>query len=462
MGRPTLLAIGLLLGAGSLLELRWAWRGLPVPKLELVSPQRVQKAIADARSSMPGPARAGVLLAIISRHFTTALHEPDALPRLIEDARAGNAQLTTTQVGRLQLVALNMLGLEREGVPIAEWWPKLQPYLAGLESASFAHFLPELLAANTEIWTGLGLGPGSARRSARNIVGFPHGPFLQYFVARMEKLAQAREEAGDAGGADACRRMVRRLLRQWVLDPGPPALRLLAADLLAESLLDRPTGAAKDVARDLQQWRAAYRDRAAQRPLSAPLLSTTYGPALDLASENRLLNLAALCLWLGGATAAAMVASLALARWWIVGEPAGQAERVLVGGLSIVVLVMVAGLVALSAAQQTVQDDLHRTVSDQLGWPRLPFVAGGAMFALLALVALLSFRSGRRIAHAGGTAAIACLLLALTLAGTCLLTRAATDRYETRLAELLDHSELEAVAGPEADRWLDRLRAWSP
>ncbi|MEP0843617.1 MAG: hypothetical protein HRF43_13015, partial [Phycisphaerae bacterium] len=45
-------------------------------------------------------------------------------------------------------------------------------------------------------------------------------------------VAAEREQAGDEAGAAACRDLLLRLLREWVLEDGPAGARLLAADLL--------------------------------------------------------------------------------------------------------------------------------------------------------------------------------------------------------------------------------------
>lgn len=466
-GPIALLVIAGLLTAAGLVQLRVVWVNLPLPKSERLDVNAVVQAFRSARASWTGDVRSGVLLAIISSHFTTALHEPDRLSELYEDARAGYAGISGTQLGRLQLAALAMFRFERENAPLASWWTALEPYLTGLDNASFGHFLPELLAANTAVYTQLGLAAGSARRSARNVVGYPHGPFLEYFAERMERMARARDEAGDPAAATACRRLVRRLLQQWVLDPAPPAVRLLAADLLIGSLTaDRPASApaaTTDVVRGLRQWRAAYRDHAARRPTPLSLLSSSYAPVADQSAHDRLRDAIAVLLWITPALVVAVIMAALAATPWLRHSAAGAGLRAaLAGGLLLGLALIAAGFLYFQVNPAGAHDDLRRLGSPDLGWPRYPFVSAAVAVVLLVLVAVWPARGGQRAARVAAWATALCVLLAAVLMGTCLWARAATAHYETRTAALLDSGEFAALAGAEADRQLDPLRAWNP
>jgi hypothetical protein len=452
------------LTALGLVQLRLVWVNLPLPRLERLDANAVVQAFRAARSAWTGDVRSGALLAIISSHFTTALREPARLSELFEDARAGYARIAGTQLGRLQLAALGMLRLERENVPPANWWATLEPYFTGLDNASFGHFLPELLSANAAVYEQVGLAAGSARRSAQNTVGYPHGPFVEYFAEQMERVARARHDAGDPTTAATCRRLVRRLLRQWVLDPAPPAVRLLAAELLlgqleAEPTTTAPTSTAGVVA-GLRQWRAAYRDAAAQRPTPLPLLSNAYTPVPDQPAYDRLRDAVAVLLWVAPAfLVTALSAALAATIW--LRHPAA-ARGALLGGLFGALVLVAAGLAYFQMNPTPFQDDLQRLGAPDAGWPRYPFVSAATAVFLLAVAVVGPRHGGRRWAALAAWATTMSAVLALTLVGTGLWARAATTHYEARVATLLTSGDFEAVAGPDAERQLDPLRAWNP
>jgi hypothetical protein len=467
-GRPiALLVIAAALTVASLLELHAAWVNLPMPKLDALNPNAVVQAFRAARTSWTGDVRDGMLLAIISSHLTTALRAPDRLDDLYEDARNGYSKITGTQLARLQLTALAMLRLERDRVPLADWWAALAQFRAGLENASFNHDLPELLAANAAVYVQLGLGAGTARRSAQNVVGFPHGPFLEYFAAQNERMARSREQTGDAAGAAACRQLVRRLLRQWTLDPGPPSVRLLAAELLSNSLeadhAASAPAAGAEIVRGLRQWRDAYRTNAAQRPAPLPLLSNSYAPLLDPQAYDRLRRALAVLLWVAPALlAAGVITGLALIPW-LRGAPAGAGLRAaLLGGLLLSAVLLGAGCLYLQIDPGGALDDLRRLGFSDLGWPRYPFVSAAAACVLLVLVVLWPARGGKRVARLAAWATSMTIVLAMALLVAGIWTRLATAHYETRTAVLMDSGAFEAIAGAAADRDLAPLRAWTP
>jgi hypothetical protein len=469
-GRGTPIALLAAAGALTVIALvlaRGVWTDLPLPKLERVDANAVVQAFRAARTASSGEVRNGNLAAIISSHFTTALEKPDRWNELFEDARAGYRLMTGTQVSRLQLAALTMLRLQRDNVPIAGWWPTLEPYLTGLENASFGHFLPELLAANAAVYVQLGLAPGSARRSAQNVIGYPHGPFLEYFAEQMERVARTRQEAGDAATAATCRRLVQRLLRQWVLDPAPSAVRLLAAQLLIGSLEAGQTATAPaapgDVVRGLREWRTAYTSKAAQRPTALPLLSTSYAPVADPAVHDRLASAVAAVLAIFPALLAAAVVAVLVATPWVRHPSGGTALRAAtLCGVGLYLVLIAAGWTYLRAAPESVQDDLRRLTAQDLGWPHYPFLSAGATLVVLAAVCAWPARGRSRWVRTAACATTMCILMAVELAATCLYARAATAQYEVRTAALLDGGEFDAIAGPQADRQLDPLRAWQP
>lgn len=459
-----LLAAAAVLTAVALVQLPLAWASLPMPKLERLDANRVVEAFRAARGTWTGGALNGALLTIMSSHVATAMRQPDRLPDLFEDARGGYARVAGTSLSRLQLAALAMLQLERDNVPLANWWAALEPYFAGAEAASLGHFLPEALQANAAVYMELGLPGGSARRSAQNTVGYPHGVFLQHFSEQMERVARAQEDAGDPASAATCRRVVRRLLRQWAVDPGPAAVRLLAAELLIAQLEPRgmttAPAAAAEVVRGLRQWRAAYREQASQRPTPLPLISNSYAALPDQAAHDRLRDAVAMLAWTAPALIVAAVGTGLLAVPWL-RRAKGGLRGPLVGGLLHGVVLIAAGLVYVLAGPG-MQEDLRRLGAPELGWPRYPWVSAGIALVGLGLVLAWPCRAGQRFSRAAGWATATCTVLAIALLANCWLTRAATVRYETRTAELLDAGEFAAVAGASAERHLQPLRAWQP
>jgi len=461
------LVIAAALTIAGLVELHTAWVNLPMSKLDALSPNAVVQAFRAARTSWTGDVRSGMLMAIISSHFTTALHQPERLSDLYEDARNGYSMIAGTQLARLQLAAMAMLRFERDKVPVANWWGGLEQFRAGLENASFRHCLPELLAANAAVYVQLGAGAGTARRSAQNVVGYPHGPFLEYFAEQSERIARAREQAGDGAAAAACRQLVRRLLRQWTLDPGPPAVRLLAAELLVNSLeADRTTSApaaSAEIVRGLRHWRDAYRDQAAQRPAPLPIISSSYVPLPDQQVDDRLRLTLAILLWVTPALIAAAVITLVAATPWL-RRPgaAGGLRAALIGGLLLGAVLLVAGGLYMQLNHAGAQADLHRVGTTDVGWPRYPFVAAAAVVVVALLVAAWPVRGGSRLVRVAAWVTTMTIVLAAAALAVGIWAQVATTNYEARTAALMDSDALKAIAGPAADRDLDPLRAWTP
>ncbi|MCK4343420.1 MAG: hypothetical protein KAY37_17035 [Phycisphaerae bacterium] len=472
-GRLVVLAAALLLSVAGVSRLRALWLDLPVPSLKRID----WDAVRQARETTTGDAREGRILAIISNHFTTALHHPDRLHELLADARGGIRLLRRSQLGRLQVSALTLLHLERAGVPAEEWWLRLRLYLEGLDNASFAHFLPALLAADAAIYADQGLGPGTARGVALVNSGAAHGPFLQYFVARLRQLAAQRRQAGDHETADLCEQIVHRLLRQWILDPGPAGPRLLAAELLADSLEAQATPSASTseatLARKLRRWRAAYTANAADIPLAPSVLRVVDAPTPVAAVGWSLARWIALAIWTATALIPVGLIAVATGAFWIkAGVPETGRRRYRLVAVWQAIFIVLIGWGVLVWSPELVHDDLLRIddlrraedEANHFGLPYLPFVAAATALVVLLTVSLVGSRPEAKhplMTKMACSAAVSWLTLSILL----LVLTSVTDRFRRDYEVMLSHpghEQLNKIADPNAEGLLDELRAWAP
>ncbi len=449
-----LLAAAALTGVAATMFVR-TWHRLPAESLARVD----WHAVNQTRAVLNGKARTGFVLVVLSDHFTRGLHDPDGLPAAIEDARAGIGELRETQVGRLQLAALTMLRLEGEGAASSAWWLSLQTYLDGLEHASFEHCLPELLEVDAQSCARFGLGPGTARRAALLSLGHAHGPFLQYLVERLHAVARELRESGDETAAGQYERIVRLLLRTWVVEPGPAGLRLLAADLLAKGL--DGDGRAAAIAEKCRAWRAAYDAEAAALPRVPALLRVGEEPTG--VSAVRLTRALATAGWAAAAVAGAGLVALASAVFGLRRRRGAGRSWPGVGMGAIAAVVIVAGGIGLIAgAKDFVWDDFHRVEARDLGVPRLPLLgaAAGLVVTLVAGV-LVAWRGGERRARVARCTAVTWL----ALGAVAVAVMAAAERLRSRYEDALTAPAAESV-GPAADAneraLLDALRGWNP
>ena len=340
----------------------------------------------------PGAAREGRLFWAIGLDFRRALRDEAKLPNLESAAGRAASGIIDSQLIRLQQAGVRMRTLERAQRPREIWWPVLKPYLDGLDNARFSHFENELIAAWAAAYESAGLGPGTAYDVARHHVGNPHGQFLQYFCKRMNEVADEREAAGDSAAAVQCRSIVRRLLRQWVLDAGPAPIRLLAADLLVDAL-EQESG---ELAADLQQWRAAYRESARSRP--ATLLAIAREPAAQPETHEALVGWMALTSWTAAAVLTVGVAALLMAwRWLTVGGAVERVRTAVLAGLIVAVVVVAVGVLWVRIQPETFRADFRADWSAlRYAW-RHPFYAGGlAVFGVLAAACSARRVAGRR------------------------------------------------------------------
>ncbi len=422
--------------------LRQSLRGAPLEVREAFTLQLASDALGGAR---------------------TGQVEPERLQSAVADSVAA---LSRSRVGRLHQAAARMWLLEQAREPIESWWPALRVYFEGMQRANLAHYQQALTQHWARVYESLGLGPGTAYGLAVGAVGQPHGPFLQFFVGHSRRVIDEREQAGDAAAAAICRKVLYRLLKQWVLEEGPAGLRLLAADLLADSLeTDSRMAAATEtqaVARDLRAWRAAYREAARRRP---PAVLEPYAtPVLAPAAHERLLTWVALTTWLASAALAAGVFAVLLTPWWLRRRDRRR-SGFMVRAIISVLLVTGAGLAWIHWWPDAVREDLRGDFSSLRYWWRHPFLAAGLTLALVLAAGLLQRpaaggQSGF-LARAGVIGAGTWLLLAVLLWGSAIAGEFARRDYE-RATRAVQANAIAAMAGPQADTLLDRLRQWEP
>jgi hypothetical protein len=462
--------LALALSAIAVVSALGLWQRLPQQQISALPGDDVTRALRAAVQAAPEQARQAWVLNDVGRLFTAALRDEAARQQLSAGVGSYVTGQRDTQLGRLYQAATRMLELERAGTPVGEWWPNLAPYLNGLGRAGFAHFESNLVAAWTEAFRSLGVDGGTAGRNAQLYVGHRHNPFLQYFTARLRRVAEAHALAGDVDCVQACRLIVQRLLRRWVLEPGSPGLRLLAADLLADVLEAAPSVSsqpqASSLARDLRAWRAAYRDSAATRPVD--FLGVTSEPSSCPRQHERLFGCLALTTWTCAAAAAVGVLALLTCWTWLFRRaPGGGTWAVLVAALVVAAVVVIAGALWLSLAPDTFRADFRRdwTLADWSEWWRHPLIAAGIAVVTVVLAALLPVRRGKhgldRLRRLGITASATWLLLA-TAALLCTITGSVVRGGYERATQAAAADPFAAIAGAEADRLLDGLRAWRP
>ncbi len=446
----------------------WAmdvWRRLPRAQITRVTESQVTARLEMMRGKAPPIVRDAAVLASCARRFEESLVDPARAPIPTERELAELASVRSTFLPRIYRAAMLMLELERGGVAPDEWWSRLSPYITGIEGASLAHHSRAYIDYWEGLYASLGVSPATAREAGRyRFVGFPHNALLQYTAARLERVEDACRNSGDTGAARSCRRTRLRLLRQWVLEPAPPGLRLLAADLLADTLeRDGAVDAASESARlagDLRAWRAAYREAAQGR--ADDYLGWEAQPVLCPDEYARVLIWLKLCTWLTGVSLGVGLLTLLVAWCWIV----DRETRWPPVGKSVLAVVAVVLLVFLgwSTGDSHFQSDLRRVF--EWGMPTTWYrtvLLGACVGAGWALIVGLAHRAplGRRgwLARAGAATTVLWLLIGMSWGGAARMADDARADWETARRAAMD-DEVAAVAGPEAERWLAALRIW--
>ncbi|MBU0640752.1 MAG: hypothetical protein KKB50_17955 [Planctomycetes bacterium] len=468
--RPALVLLAaVLLSAVAAAQLVRLASRLPLSQARRLTSDNIRRGFQAASSSRE--TRQAMSLANGSNIFTAALMSASVPETLRAQLGELSLHVTDTQLGRLQQAALAMLELERGRRPVADWWPALQPYLSGLDRATFGHLQSKYNAHATTVMRSLGIDRGTAAELGRLRAGYPHGPFLQFFVRRMQVVADTERASGNAAAARTCEHIVRSLLRQWVLEPGPAGLGLLAADLLAQQLggdeaTTRPAALA-DLAAQLRRWRAAYHRAAQERPVA--FLAPTREPALCPAEHQRLVGWLAVTMWLAATTFGSALLSVASAWFWLK-RPAGAGSKrgTLIAAMGVTTLAVAVGLVLMQAWPDLIRADLKRewVLASLTTWPRQLLLGVGFALAVVTLVGLLGrvpdAGPTRRAPRLAARAAAAWLMLVLVLMVCTAFSARARGQYEAAVAAALDNDDYTAVAGPAADVLLDALRAWKP
>lgn len=459
------LGLGLVLTAGAVWAVLELWRRLPASQYQSIR----AGALEAARANPTGAAREGLVLIVNSNQFTAAWQGRRSVHATRDEIRSRLLELPNTQVGRLQLVALTLLEAERRGEPIETAWPRVQPLLSGVERAPLPHFYNEALVHEQRTYERVGLSPAVAWGAAQASLGTPHGPFLQYYVRRMTLLADALEANDDAAASQTCRRVVRRLLRQWVLDVGPPSLCLPAGDLLAAELeraAPAPDSMEAAIVAKCRQWRQAYHERATVRPPPAPLLRISDDPPPPPNWGNLDRQLPVLG-WTVAATVVFMLVALvcsAVSRF--MGLPTPHTSRATVlGVVGALITVGIAWSVS-AGLRGTVLEDLRRIGPPCIAVPRLPLVAAGVAVAATAGAAAIASRGlpARRQRWVGAVAAVgraAWPVAAVAVLGMCWINLHMHFFLE-RPYMTGPEAALAWFAAPNAHGLLDDLRVWDP
>jgi len=440
--------LGALLARGEMDDLRAAFS-----RINTAMPPNARTALALRRASLAlADARTGTI-------------EPTQLQDAVAAAARTNAR---SQLGRLQRAATRMWLLEQADTPIADWWPALRSLLEGTSGADFSHHQAALTRHWAHAYESVGWGPGSAYGLADALVGQPHGPFLQYFAGRLQRVIHAQESAGDAAAAETCRHALQELLRQCVLQPGAEGLRLLAADLLADTLDSDPAMGndpqRQAIARGLRAWRAAYRETIRGRPTAT--LDPERRPAVAPLEHERLLSRVALTTWLGSAMVAAALLAIALG-WTCFGrrQVTVAGRTVVPHALLVALLVTGTGLVWVHFEPDSVRVDLRGDFSAFRYCWQHPFIAAGATIALILATTLLhrpaSGGQSLMLPRLGSVAAGAWLVLAVVLWCSVGAGGLAQRTYE-RATRMAREDAITAAIGPDAERWPAALRQWEP
>jgi hypothetical protein len=464
MKRPVRLCAGLLLtgltiSAIDVAVLWQIWQHLPGVLRARLQPGHYQQAAQKLRDRFSRPARQALAAAQVSSRFTAALRDPASAPEQRSVASSLVSELRDTRLGRLQLAAFRMLELERQASPTEQWWPEIRPFVDGIERGPFNHYLADLVPAQAQIFRELGWDEGAALVEAQQMFEAVHSPLLQFVTGRLYRIA----DLTTAEESRICRHIADRVLRDWILEPGPLALRLLAADLLARRLeqaggSEGPSASA-ELSRRLRQWRAACLSELAAHPVPVPPLGVQRSPDWCPRAYQNLVRQAMLTLCLMGAVAAAAAVGgtmLFLSRRAPT-QDGRFARTAIATALWGALVVAAAAWPAFLPAQQTAEE-IGRLSTPGLGWPRPPLAAAAATVALLVAPVTWPLHrrlpAGRRLTRLRAAAAWSCIMLALGLGWSARATLSALLAYDRCVAAAVTQTRL-------PDELCDLLRTWN-
>lgn len=409
---------------------------------------------------------------VLSTHQTTDAWNAAVASRLLADAylgrrdpgqaRADLLRITTHMsppIGRLLQASVTLLEQRAINASPQQTWAAVAALLSGLEHSDYSHHLKQMLDLIAESYHGLGLSRASAYEVAYASFGYAHGPLLEIIAAQLEQLAAERDAAGDANAATVCRQILANLLNRWLHEPGPPGLRLLAADLLA-SALERgvltPSNALATAAA-LRAWRERYRSHAAKLP--ARLLGLTGGLQSRPDTQTRLVRWVMLTGWLVVATlACGTVAMLGLV-WLLISRRSASLSTRHVGiALAGAVLVCLGGVVYPAWANDPVPPDIGRGFPSETLLGYYIAFAASTVLATLAVLAMIPAAGAKtwptRIFCVSATSWLPLAVAAMAstyIAGRALATHQAAELWA------FEHP-IEAVAGPDAGILPDIVR----
>ena len=471
---PRILAYAVILAVSALTV--WAatgfWNRMPIGSVRKLHTPDYRAMGVFYRRSLAGESLAADQFQTLSESLGEALTGQKTPDELTATMNIGSTPPGTSQLWRLQLAAARTWLLEQNATPRDQWWPVVRVYLEGLENAHFQNYQK----ASGDLWAAayrnVGVDVGTAAELGADLVGNPHGPFVQYFAQRLRELIEQQQNSGDAAGARLCERILLTLLRDWVLESGPMGPRLLAAEKLTEYLqypaIPRADAESTEkwsaIGHDLSVWRSAYLDEMKKRPIA--VLSPRVEPAWTPAAHQRLLFWAALASWLYSAGIATAGVAIVLAIMRIIRRKSTTPWRDIWPAACIAaVIVLAGGLAWYYLTPGAVRADFRSDFSSLRYTWRHPFLAGGLALLISMLAELLRVRGGS-VKHGffarwepatwmlwGGLMA---MLLVSLWAG-----EKKRQSYERELRAACENP-IVAVLGQDGEQRLDRLRQWTP
>jgi hypothetical protein len=454
------------------------WRAAPVwlrlePMQLAVLAGARRTALQQLGARATNGARDGLELALVSRRFSSAYRDPAAASDLRAISQSVAAGTRTSRLARLQVAATEMLALDRRNAPLESWGPTLRACLDGIERASLAHSLPELTNVQATIYETLGAPPGVAVVAAHDDWACSHNVLLEYLAARLSTYARSEAaRARDPATTALSQTVVERLLREWVLAPGPVELRLLAADLLARTLENArsddsggETAWKVRIAAKLREWRNRYRDAARRRGAPHPLLGRADEIVLVDGGRAALRGLV-LTLWLGAGVAVLLLIAVVTSPVLLRGSrPARSAAADWLCGAAVALAPILVALIWMAVSAATIEHDLRRDFSPGIGPPWQPIAA--ASLTLIGLVGMaVAFNLGRRPRafwrDLGRVATTGCIVASMLLLAAAVMARVALERYDQAIAAALRGDTYAAVTGTDDSSLLDELRDWDP
>lgn len=262
-------------------------------------------------------ARRAMALADLGTRFTRTWRGPDDPATLLRNVQqlASRDPLASMPAARLYEVAACLLLAERDAAQRPAARARVLAIVAQLDERPLRHDLDAAASAlasslASEVMQYTGGTIGDAERLALIELGQPHGPLVEYLAPRLAKLARELDAHGDRAAATRVRQLLYHWLSSWVRQPGPPALRALSADVLANVLASDPAFGARGAL--IGKLRTLYRacrsdlERNAARPERIP-----GSPQWRREAAARLIAQLAQAVWIGsGAVVAGLIGTV--------------------------------------------------------------------------------------------------------------------------------------------------------